>query len=547
MASPLTSKIKLLDARGCSIVNPVEWAPAFLEIDAPLVDWPAIQLSIQGENASVRVERVFDKDRLLATWPRSGTGNYRIVLNIRDYAETLPITIRPRKISEASYAAMIVDLQERLPTSIAIGLQKTGGLSGIQLLPPEEGTLARELVRLRRAIDGVETVRPGLAGVLRELAQNHYSTFRANEIWVDRQAVRRPSATGLVRALVRGRNTDDWGQLLQVIDRRTDHSVDVYENRLLKMFLWQVRTRLHSVLTLARQRSDEALMQEIRSLRERLDRAERLARFLDGVSLPASLPMRVSMVLMRRDPYPAVLEAFLEFNKGLAVGLDDDALDTPLENLPSLYQTWGTLTVLDAVLEYASKAGFVLCFQQLCERRRGEPFIRLLPDGKPAAEFVRADGVRLRFIPEPSIAHSGPYRSLSFTQSPDIIIEIERGGDRRLLVFDPKYKLESDFGNDTDIDARPKKEDIDKMHAYRDAICDAFSERIVGFAAILYPGPSAGYGDNIAALNAIPANAVQLRSRIIEVIENLVGNIGEGGGDQGSRPATHDQIASSDA
>ena len=182
-------------------------------------------------------------------------------------------------------------------------------------------------MRLRRAIDGVEGNRPGLAAILRELAHNHHAVFRSHEPWVNRRAVRRPSPTGLVRALVRGHNTNDAGELIQVVDQRTEHTVDVYENRLVKLFTQQVRVRLHTVLIEARRRADNSLLAEAESLIDRSDRARRLASFLDDVSLLSFLPLHLSMVLMKRHPYPAALEGFLEFSRGLAVQLDDKAIE----------------------------------------------------------------------------------------------------------------------------------------------------------------------------------------------------------------------------
>jgi hypothetical protein len=132
-------------ASGTLIATPTEWTPALIEVDAPLDAWHSIQLSIQETPVSVRIEHRFGRDRLLADWPRSSTGNSRLALKIGSNAEARVITIRPQKISETAYAAMIDDLQTRLPTSIAISLKKAGGLSGIHLIPPEEGTLAQEL------------------------------------------------------------------------------------------------------------------------------------------------------------------------------------------------------------------------------------------------------------------------------------------------------------------------------------------------------------------------------------------------------------------
>jgi hypothetical protein len=178
------------------------------------------------------------------------------------------------------------------------------------------------------------------------------------------------------------------------VDQRTEHTVDLYENQLVKLFAQQVSMRLHAVRMEARRQVDSTLFAEAETLINRSNRSRRAAIFLDNVSLPAFPPLHLSMVLIKRHPYPAALEGFLEFSRGLAVRLDDKAMESPLQNLPSLYQTWGTLAVLDTLVQTAMEAGFELRRQRFYERRRGELFLRLLPDGKPLAELVRAaDGV----------------------------------------------------------------------------------------------------------------------------------------------------------
>jgi PD-(D/E)XK nuclease superfamily protein len=57
-------------------------------------------------------------------------------------------------------------------------------------------------------------------------------------------------------------------------------------------------------------------------------------------------------------------------------------------------------------------------------------------------------------------------RFLDEVSAPDVAIEIERPGrPAQVLIFDPKYRLDSEeLGNEI-TDGRPMKVDIDKMHA----------------------------------------------------------------------------------
>jgi hypothetical protein len=52
----------------------------------------------------------------------------------------------------------------------------------------------------------------------------------------------------------------------------------------------------------------------------------------------------------------------------------------------------------------------------------------------------------------------------------------------------PKYKLQSEEAGEPG-DGKPKKIDIDTMHAYRDAIRTLTEQRVVSYAAILYRDP----------------------------------------------------------
>jgi hypothetical protein len=92
----------------------------------------------------------------------------------------------------------------------------------------------------------------------------------------------------------------------------------------------------------------------------------------------------------------------------------------------------------------------------------------------------------------------------------------------RLYLFDPKYKLKGELLEGESPDGRPKKVDIDKMHAYRDAIRDQEDVRAVRHAAILYPGPSISYAEGIEALHAYPGSITILEERLKELFQQAL-------------------------
>jgi predicted component of viral defense system (DUF524 family) len=205
----------------------------------------------------------------------------------------------------------------------------------------------------------------------------------------------------------------------------------------------------------------------------------------------------------------AVLERYLEFHRTLRVHFDSPSLDAPLDNLPKVYQQWCTLHVVKALLEVGSAHGFAAAQQALVHRDpHADVSLRILP-GDKALLVLRhaASNTVLSVYSEHSFGSSGEIRSISFTQRPDIVLSLVRPDSPPLLaILDPKYKLDSELLGDAteDITGRPKKVDVDKMHAYRDAIRAPGDRRVVAFAATLYPGQTVEYSDGLAAIQAVP-------------------------------------------
>lgn len=529
MESPPTSSIAFLDLAGNRIDGPKEWMRAQVEVRVSQHDWEtkSIRLVRQDAEELLLAQRRLSMGeplRIVADWPLSGTGHYRLRLYDGDtQIDEIPITITPRKISEAAYVQMLEDLETRLPAAIALGLQRNGAYAGLKILPPGASTLATELTRLNRAITGSST-RIGLAQVLNDLAADPHQVLHSTKLWVPRERARRPHPSDLVQAMSRPSNMDKQGLPIELLDTRVEHSVDVYENRLVKTFLYQVDLRLRRLSFIFERSSNSAPFEEARKLRTTLDHARRKARFLNDVTLPAYLPVQTTMVILKRPAYHAALQGYLEFHQSPGIYLKESALDRPLENLPFLYQVWGILEVLSVLLDLTGELGYTVISQQLAKRDASAIFIRMLPDGKPLLILKQpTTGTVIKVIPERTYSTVGEFRSISFAQIPDIAIEIFPAQDAPYLyLFDPKYKLDSDWQVNGSGNGTPKKEDIDKMHAYRDAIRDAEHRRVVHYAAILYPGSPQRYTAGLEALQALPDSRTVLEERLREILTNAL-------------------------
>jgi predicted component of viral defense system (DUF524 family) len=522
MASPPTSRLRFLDLDGAETGGPLEWRRSFVEVLALPEQLEQVRLLRQGQPLRVFVQPLGSTIRLLAEWPLSGTGHYHLVLELADEpVEERVVTIEPQKISPSAYGRLITDLQTTLPASVAVALQRLGALSGVELRPPGETTLAQELARLRLAVAG-DTATPGLAAGMIAISRDPHRVLRKHDEWVERHRLRRLEPVGLIAAVRAPNNFDlELGLPLQVPDVRVEQTVDVFENRLLRGYHDQVRSRLLRLHAALSAEDSLAAVVEVEDLIARLRRARLAAAFLDEVAPLDQVPTRVTMVLLKRPEYRSILESYLRFRRSAYVQLDEPALEAPLENLPLLYELWGTLQVILALAQTAEACGFEITTQQLARHLDGGVYVKVLAGGQPALELYQpGTAVSVTLTPQRSYGASlkGGMRSISFAQIPDITVEIRRPGRApELLLFDPKYKLQSEEGADAG-DGKPKKIDVDTMHAYRDAIRTADETRVVAYAAILYPGPETRFGDGIEALPATPLDASALEQRVREIV-----------------------------
>ncbi len=494
----------------------------FVQIAVAPADWPDVSVRVGAQALAVSL-RMFDGEPVaVADWPRSGPGSYRVDVTIAGVPTSETFTIEPSKMSSEDFGQLITSLESELPTSIAIALKQLGGLVGVDVAPPRPHALAEEVARIRRVLYGDATM-PGLVRLLVDISSAPHAVFRTTDPWVKRAAARRPAAARLASAYARAGNLDRDGTPLNLVDSRVQHSFDTYENRIVATFIQQIDARirrLERVATVGTLLSRD----EIAALRDTLVRARRTAPFLDEVRTLRAAPTQITMVLLRRPPYRAVFAAYLAFQRGLAVRIRDSALSAPLEDLPYLYQMWGTLRVILALLETAAPFGFRVEAERLIGRDHSGLFFRVLPAGRVAVRLVRdRDGREVRLIPEPTYGRRGTASqriySVSFDQRPDVAVEIVGADGRRdVYLFDPKYKLtETSAGISV-----PTKIDIDKMHAYRDAIRGGDGRRLVRYAGTLYPGPTVKYGHGISALQALPSTVAELHAELRQLLGDAI-------------------------
>ncbi|WP_185974725.1 nuclease domain-containing protein [Deinococcus detaillensis] len=510
---------------GQPLPGPREWEVAALILDELPGSWESLQVSRNGAALQVTQRHLAGQIQVVVEWPRAGPGQYWLTFSCAGHVATLSCLVEALKLLPGGVESLLADLYEQLPADVALSLQQAGGLAGIAPAALKPATPEEELARLKRALYGTAD-RPGLINSLRAVAQRPHQVLEAYRLPVRRELLKRPRPAALVRAITQSANHPDHERAVKLPDERVAAHVDIYENHVVKAAVLMVRQRLLALARVATQRKE--LGQPVADLRADFEWAVSSAPFLTEVSALRGPPVHLTMVLVKRDEYRAALETLLDLQRALEIRLDDERLLHPLQNLPALYQLWCSLHVILALTDACKAAGFALVEERLTSTYPGTVLLKVLPNGQPLLRFERpADGSRVTMTSERTFRRQGSaFRSVSFEQRPDLVIEVQReNGLAELWILDPKYKLDSENdpvsgeAHQPDPAGRPKKTDIDKMHAYRDAIRSPAGAQAVRFAGILYPGPDCSYSPGLGAISARPLHAGALRASLRALFE----------------------------
>jgi len=296
-------------------------------------------------------------------------------------------------------------------------------------------------------------------------------------------------ADGVVRAAGAAAHTSLahalHGHLPAYVDvPRVEHTFDTAENRFALEFLGQIRGIIDRVDRLARSKAKPGVfwtraVLDCEAMRRVLGPFERHDMWND-VGRMRHVPIG-SSVLQRRRGYKDVLRHHLALRAAARIPFDRATAERllGLKDVATLYELWCYFAVVDAVSAVIGRRpddADAMKVQDEVDLGYG---FRVTWDGGPTVYY------NLSFTPKKSL----PRRSASLWLRPDIVVDIERNGQRELHAFDAKLRIDGVVrwadGADDDGDTDPlsfKNEDIAKMHAYRDALPAVRSARV------LYPG-----------------------------------------------------------
>ena len=256
-------------------------------------------------------------------------------------------------------------------------------------------------------------------------------------------------------------------------------TADTPENRAIKSFLWTLSRDCDAIARLAAGEGET----------EAVERAKRCAVQILGLLAEAWWEeVTLDLAAWTKPPtqratvrpeYAAICREMARYRASFGFDWSQPLLTLPPRETWRLYETWCLFRTLDALLGlgYVPVASPHDATPELFTVRE-DRLTFTLAQGEAARIALRSpQGGRLSLIYNQMFPQGE--RSLSHTMQPDITIRTE-GPTPALWILDAKFKPYALPGEEGD--------DINQMHAYRDAIVDSNGRRCVARAWCLYAG-----------------------------------------------------------
>lgn len=504
-------------------------------------------IQIAGQSKAVAVEPgeelfSFDDDSRLRgrMQPRQHVGRLRVRITDPNtqrggWAE---FDVRPTKLSaETQYRRMLEDITDVATEAL---LQ---GFAPANLALTIDPTARPDLLYQQFALLHARLSSPELRGAIARVVHSPHVTWESQ---VELQAPGRPipGSSALGRALARpGPRASTYGRLPiptvpQKLERtRTDPSLDSVPNQFVKYALWRWRSVAQQLAdTLGAVGNDPGPIRRGRDVVAQLMReidgylAEPLFREVGDLTVfPAA-----NQVLHKQHGYRQIFRTFVLGELGAWLSFDwdvEDAFSASQRNIATLYEYWTFLQLADAL---GSACGDPRTVDALAATNDGLSLG--FKQGRASAVRWRAKAADREldvdlFFNRTFLVSAVARTESSWSRSmrPDASIRVrplshlprltDEGDLDVWLHFDGKYRLEASrdqFTPEPDGDAKAaqgaeltervtttKREDLLKMHAYRDAI-----RRSAG-AYVLYPGqdkspPFREFAEVLPGLGAFP-------------------------------------------
>lgn len=470
------------------------------------------------------------------TWrPRGFAGLYQIQVRAPGCpVHTAQVRVLPSKLSYERYRQMLVDIAH-VAEDLAYQIRSPAGEKAAIGPAASRSSAIREYKLVRTLMREMEQTMAAIRrSPHRDLAEARYPVLlhQAGHFGGEVEPVPGPLVL-LPESMQTVLGLQTLPQNWMAIEHQP--SYDVFENQLLKNFLWrQLLPRIYSIQDRAESESKRRQQQRTMKIHqgweddesEKIQDLEKVQKecqvmanrcvawgseaFLQTVS-PLTLGNRPSQVLQKNPHYSRFYRVYLRFQQELKLSLDADRYLTTIamRKMSELYETWAVFKMTDFLITLMSDAGYQILSSNGFFEVKEDQF-HLDVDRNAIIELGRG-GTKVRIRYEPIYLHADRVRfglvSMRPPQlTPDLVLEVwEDGQVRQALVFDAKYRTNEERGIQTYV-----SEDLEKMDLYLNGIRwktlnpRQKPQKVVRSAYILYPGDVLEHDKDDAEVGALP-------------------------------------------
>lgn len=462
------------DPTGAATTRPEIWQSARLYLREPAAEhWQNLQLLCQHQPLPLHRDT---QGRLWASWPAAEAGYYSLRLSGPGRpALSTRVFIGARYLNEGQWLRLLQDLRQTLPAQLLQSWASEGHvpvIAAADLAPsPQESWRW-----LQQELEG-HPEGPGLLALLQQRPPVAALSSQPALLPLARAPLRR-----WPEALLQ-QDPAHWPPGQAVWTSQLQHSAGP-EAAFIAGLVRQVQNQLQSLSQDLQSQGSWAEQIPIARLAQRLQHIWQQHPWRDIRPLPlppAGFHRMLSLPLYHRA---------LKLWQGLQTGFWpdwSDQLRQAYQSLSLLYQYWCLLQCMQQLLPAAQAEGWE-CVLLSPPRQRGQCVLKL-HKGQQILSLWH----------ERSFGQSGPVRSLSRQQRPDITLIHEDQGNYSLWVFEVKFRSAGH---------QAFKADLDRLHAYRDALRSLQGQTVVRQAVLLYPGPAQHAQPLLQAWTAQPGEAL---------------------------------------
>lgn len=538
MATPVSGANRWLTLND----QPLQFSPATDNLAAGAVEYDINRLRVTHaapDDVTIRIDRELLETEVYGRWswrPAGFAGLYSFEVSAPGHGtHQTQVRVLPSKFSHERYERMLKEIGD-FSADLLFQLHS----------PASERVTSADLeemqspLRTYHMVEGLlKELRPTLAQ-LERMPQQQLVGVSERRMWYEVAAFSAEAqpVTGPMVAAPAGMVglSSAWPQQWQVT--RRELTFDVYENRLLKQFLWRkLLPRLYELESRARQEMtrrcdtlaiyrrngwDASAEEEARRIAELEAVAETVTRwqrdvigwgsmsFLQHVrsTTQRSVP---TQVLQKHPAYGRFYQLYLRFQRELKRGLSAEGYLTriALRKMSELYELWAVFRLTQLLVFLLRRLGYQIVSSDGFFRV-DDDYFHFEVDRKAAIVLAKDDRrVHIRYEPLYSAERTvteGIVTARSYYRTPDMALEVwQNGTAQAVVIFDAKYKTDEQFGRMQFV-----ADDLQKMSAYYAEI--AWKERgsrrrptpVVSSAYILYPGEVLEHNRDYPEVGALP-------------------------------------------